>query len=340
MIQFLVVFVFVVVTGPSYAACTKEDVDLGAFIRDYVNAMHVALEKLQSNSTYLFQGEWLSQLSGGHVRLDGVEGWQSTACITPEGNPGYGLCFQPEDGQLYEAIQGVSDSWFPRAECNTGLQLAQYAVLAELFGRSLDNYFDHKEFYVGSDVSHSQSVLFQTEAGQEADLSGVNRARAVELLIGATGYLGNVFGGKFLDRPDSRGQNFLIVETSLAGITSLSRRGGAQAFSRTLRKIWELSQSVSPQEKIRMMSLLDQGRRVPRELVDPAQHRLVMMLEDHFLRDTYVYVHPLGIKNLAWHVMRLTLHNPRTPYSIEFYPNTLHGEIFSRWREMKGACDQ
>ena len=62
------------------------------------------------------------------------------------------------------------------------------------------------------------------------------------------------------------------------------------------------------------------------------------ILADPFFREFEVYVHPVGVKPLAYHFSRLLDLNPRTPFRIELGLHNLHTTIYQRWAAQRG-CD-
>jgi len=65
--------------------------------------------------------------------------------------------------------------------------------------------------------------------------------------------------------------------------------------------------------------------------VGPTTIEFLTMLQDPFLNETQIYVHPFGPRNIAWHIARLAQLNPRTPYMLRFYPDVMHRGVLNRW---------
>ena len=55
------------------------------------------------------------------------------------------------------------------------------------------------------------------------------------------------------------------------------------------------------------------------------------ILADPFFQGFEIYVHPKGVKPVAYHFARLLDRNPRTPFRIELALHNLHTTIYDRW---------
>ena len=58
---------------------------------------------------------------------------------------------------------------------------------------------------------------------------------------------------------------------------------------------------------------------------------MYLMLQDPFLRDTWIYVQPLGIQSLAFHIVLLAQRNPNTPYDLHLNTDPIHTTVFDRY---------
>ncbi len=293
-------------------------------------AATTATTKLFNNHLYSFANIFGS----GSVRMGNMsQDWTQVSCVDDD------KCWQPLSTPSH-AIDKLYTTGFA-TECATGLQVAEYSMIRELFGaEEFDKRFRNQELYVGDwdSITKSASVIHGTTGRRYNSFSGgADYARSgPQMLVGVSGYIGNVFGDKYLDVSVDRGENMLIVRTSDEAARSLASNGGLGYYNLVTHKIWELGQGRDA-ESLRQLSL---GRKIMlSEDADTIQLR--QMLTDPFLRDTVVYVHDIGFRSITQHILRLLSMNPRTPYSIRFYAESTHGEVFDRWIQMQlDNCDQ
>jgi len=297
----------------------------------YVSAaVTTATTKLFENHFYAFANIFGS----GSARMGSLpQYWTQVSCVDQD------KCWQPLSAPSY-ALSALYTTGFS-TECATGLQVAEYEMINELFGTTeFNRHFRNEELYVGDwdSITASASVIHgRTGRRYMSQDGGVSYAKAgPQMLVGVSGYIGNVLGDNYLDVSVDRGENMLIVRTSDAAAQSLLMNGGMSYYNLLAHKIWELGQGRD-EEGLRQLSL---GRKImASEDADTMQLR--QMLTDPFLRDTIVYVHDIGFRSIAQHLLRLLKLNPRTPYEMRFYAESVHGEIFDRWLQVQlDNCDQ
>ena len=221
-------------------------------------------------------------------------------------------------------------------------------------------------FYAGHDAYESPSALMgkysvETFDGPHSEVTfdWSGRARATlgpQAFIGAMGDIRSVYGPKFIDDANNKAENFIIDDVNNEALAALMAAGGVQGFDAPLSEIWQLAEKLRGEVgpaglesllvlvklgehlpvdrlplRIRVMVAMDGNVKVVRE----TYFKLAQLLSNPFLRDTKVYVHPLGVEPIAYHILRLALINPRTPFLIRFNYDTIHGEIFNRWLKIK-----
>ena len=237
-------------------------------------------------------------------------------------------------------------------------------------GKALDN-----GFYLGPDAESSHSVLFSgsvngtlvtSQDGQISltmDPTGVSRARiGSEAFVGTMGEIDSV-RPNLIDDPNNATENFIVYSTDSDALHSLIRHGGVPGFDRSLKQIWhdaevlraeigikngngdkvlqylenyERAGDVLPTRTIPPFILaLTPDNKIP--LVARTYWQLARWLNDPFFRDTLIFVQPVGLKSIAYHIMRLAIINPRTPFKIRlnFDPDTLQGAVFDHWLKTK-----
>ena len=293
-------------------------------------AVTIATTKLFENHFYSFANIFGS----GSARMGNLpQYWTQVSCVDQD------KCWQPLSAPSY-ALSALYSTSFS-TECATGLQVAEYEMISELFGANeFNRHFRNEELYVGDwdSITASASVIHgRTGRRYMSQDGGVSYAKAgPQMLVGVSGYIGNVLGDKYLDVSVDRGENMLIVRTSDAAAKSLLANGGMSYYNLLAHKIWELGLGRD-EESLRQLSL---GRKIM-GYEDQETIQLRQMLTDPFLRDTIVYVHDIGFRSIAQHLLRLLKLNPRTPYEMRFYAESIHGEIFDRWLQVQlDNCDQ
>jgi hypothetical protein len=287
----------------------------------YGPALKAAAQKLTDNHWYSFN----SFLHSGSVRLDGVDGWKRVSCSADE------KCFVPSNNA--QAINSLYSASFA-SECGSGLHLAEYSAIYELFGaQEFNTRFTAQEIFASNwpNVESSLSVIHGRTGRRYFDKDGTSYVTGdgggALALVGVPGYLGNVFGEDYLDRSADRGENFIIVSTTPAAAMAFAANQGFSGYNQIARRIWELSQGMDQQETLNL-EFFGRG-------MSPNGDEVAKLIRDPFLSQTMTYVHDVGFKSLAGHLIRLARLNPRTPYSFFFYAESTHGEIFDRWLQMK-----
>ena len=297
----------------------RSTASLCAYGTVYGEALRRASYKLLHNHFYSFN----SFLHKGSVRLAGINTWREVSCVEDE------RCFIP-NGNIAAAVNSLYTASYA-SECAAGMHLAEYSTILELFGANgINSRFRPKEFFTSDwpNIEKSQSVIHGVNGRRFFDTDGLNYARAgADLLLGVPGYLGNVYGDKYLDTTADRGENFLITSITPAAATALAKHGGLEFYNGLAKQLWELIAGMGQQESL---ALEFQGRGF-----SPNANEAAKILRDPFLAQTQTYVHGVGFKSLAGHLVRLARLNPRTPYSFFFYAEAAHGEIYDRWLKMQ-----
>jgi hypothetical protein len=326
------------------------------FQHQFNQSIETSAKILKTNHLYFFPGPIGRFVLGpGDAKLQHLSSsWSQKTCENTDGNGDSNKCFVPNDHQIHGALVDLQRGLM-EADCLTGLELVEYSALEQLFGdKKIEKYFTSENFYVGSNYYSSGSILGQNSRAIE-DWYGLIRAQSgPNAFIGAPGILLNTKGDKYLDDADNKGENFVITEMTQNAVTALRSHGGLPGYDSLLNEIWQRSQDLTSFQ-IRQLEVdeIAGGKLTPEDLplplgVDPqaaiylATHplkdenfnKLIQILNDPFLSETKVYVHPVGFRSLAWHILRVSRLNSRTPYKLGFYPDTIHGEIFDRWLKM------
>jgi len=312
----------------------------------YTHALLQATQSLKSDHLYWFTPDLIKDnlVEGGLSSH-----WQKIQCSQAE-------CIQPLQSQNSIAVDSLYHSFY-LSDCGLGLQMAEYATAKELLGDEVfDRVFAANEIRVGqwSDVQSSQSFTHGVSARKILPPQGLDYARSgYRSFIGVSGYIGAQKDATFLDDFSNGHENFVIVKSSAAAGQAWLARGGLQAYTAYLEKIWEFSRNVPPDELQAMENMARQGTldgatdlQIQKNLPGDTQELFVSdyaepfarLLSDPFLRDTVLYVHPMGERSLAWHILRLARINSRTPYALFFYNDTAHAEVMDRW--LKAQLDQ
>jgi len=307
-----------------------------AFQNQYKKAVTVATRKLQKNHLYWFTPFWTQD----NIKLWSLKKeWQEIPCSG-------GNCFVPQ--ALVPALDALKTSFYS-TDCAAGLQIATYVAAQELFGsEALSQIVSLSEIVIGDwpVVQNSNSLTFGLRARKIQPRAGLAYGRSGPYsFAGVPGYLGAVYGESFLDNKTNQGENFLITEVSSAGAESFLNNGGLPYYKGYLSKFWESTQGLQPEELQALQSLAEMNRlkgatdlQVQRQIRESANvivsnraMQAAALLNDPFLIDTQIYVHPVGVQSIAWHLLRLAQLNSRTPYELFFYADTAHAEIFDRW---------
>ncbi len=227
-----------------------------------------------------------------------------------------------------------------RAECGVGRQVAQYAMLAELFGHAgFDRAFRREEIVIGTfnKLGRSESILLGSSRGEMfADgLARKTSALGRQAFNGAPGFLHHVFDASTLDDINNQAQNFVVYDVDALAADALRQHGGFAHYNRINRRIWELSQPFQVRGRRWFERLLvESDPRLSRRLTarERALHaELRGLLDDPFYRGFRVYGHPHGVKPIGYFVARMLDRNPRTPFRVELALHNLHTEVYERF---------
>jgi hypothetical protein len=289
-----------------------------AFSFQLGNATRRAVDRLVQNRDFRFsslQLGWIGFGFGGAER----DGWTAIRS--------FGRGFQPARAPS-QAIEGFYRGSV-RAECGVGRQIAQYATQYELHGaEGFDRSFAPEEIVIGTfrQLHGTRSVLLGASAGEFA-----RDGRAV-----AASAMGrHVFGPESLDDVDNQAENFVVYDVSPRAAQALRAAGGFEAFNRQARKLWELSRTLDLVSRGSYERLLFERDAALLARLAPRKRRVVermqAILDDPFFQGFDIYVHPKGVKPVAYHFARLLDLNPRTPFRIELGLHNLHTTMYRRW---------
>lgn len=293
------------------------------------DATRRAVDRLAGNDRFRFsslQSGWIGFGPGGAAR----DGWEPTRS--------FGRGFRPA-GAPSTAIDGFL-AGSVRAECGVGRQIAQYAALRELFGDAgFDAVFSRDEIIVGTfrQLGRSASVLLGTSAGEftRDGRARLAAAQGRQAFSGLPGFIFHVFDARALDDADNQAENFVVYAVSDRAARSLREAGGFEPFNRRARELWELSRTLDLISRRSYERILHERDASLRSRLPPRKRRVIermdAILADPFFREFEVYVHPVGVKPLAYHFSRLLDLNPRTPFRIELGLHNLHTTIYRRW---------
>lgn len=288
-----------------------------------------AVDRLVANERFRFtalQTGWIGFGAGGARR----DGWRRVRS--------FGRGYVPA-GPPSAAIAGFYAGSM-RAECGVGRQIAQYAALYELFGPAeFDAAFERGEIMLGTfnALAGSDSVLLGRGAGPLARDGRAEQAARLgrQAFAGRPGFIFHVFGPETLDDIANQAENFVVYDVSAGAAAALRAAGGFEPFNRQARELWELSRRTGLTAQRVHQRLLYHDEPALWERIDPALHptlrRMRAILDGPFFRGFRVYVHPRGVRPVAYHFARLLDRNPRTPFRIELGNHNLHGEIYRRW---------
>jgi hypothetical protein len=322
---------------------------LCAFQGIFNNAVRKATRDLDSNHLYWFTTLPGSLIDPGNTRFELLKNWERVKCVDSENKFG---CYAPVQGHIYDALVELRHKLFETG-CWTGLELAEYEAVGSIFGREkTDTIFTPDRFYVGDDITQSQSLIFGAQSYVMLDDGGgLARARlGTEAMVGMPGILTSVYPDRVNDF-NNESQNFLVYKMSSDALTAFVNRGGVAGYDSILEQIWQLSHkyknSLQSLEVLARYGLTIPNRKLPTSMTgagvwaaqmqppDPTYLDFVAKLNDPFLRETVLYVHPLGFKTLAYHILRSARLNPKTPFKVLLKKDTIHGEIFEQWLKMK-----
>jgi hypothetical protein len=308
------------------------------FQEQYNFALEKAAKKLKRNHLYVFRPFWVSD----NIRMGWLKkSWQNNHCPKR-------ICYSPQSGKNSEAIDSLYTHLFS-SDCSRGLQLVEYAATKELFGREkFQTKFSAEEIFVADwpDIETSNSFTHGQKSRKFFSEEGIAYGKAGEsTFIGASGYVGSTLDESYLDDLANRNENFIIGKITAAASNSFVAHGGLSFYKKYLYEIWQLSQKVSPEEleaienaaywhQLSTITDIQLQQLIPRDknrIVSDEAMEIVTKLKEPFLHETQIYVHPFGLRNFSWHIARLARINPRMPYSIAFYKDATHAEIYDRW---------
>ncbi|WP_377004345.1 hypothetical protein [Coralloluteibacterium thermophilus] len=292
------------------------------------DATRRAAERLQANPGYRFsalQLGWIGFGAGGARS----QGWERTRS--------FGRRYQPSGSHL-AAIETFY-SGRVRSECGVGRQVAQLATLAELFGPAFETEFTAGELSIGTFVSlhDSDSVLLGRAAGDVLGDAKARRAAALgpQALVGLPGFVEHVFDRDSLDDINNQAENFVVTAVAPEAAAALRRHGGFEHYDRINREVWRLAQDLAPPGRRGFERLLYERDPRLRAGLDAEAAAVVAridaLLDDPFYRGFEIYVHPMGIRPIGYHIVRLLDRNPRTPYATELVLHNMHTTLFRRW---------
>lgn len=227
-----------------------------------------------------------------------------------------------------------------RSECGVGRQVAQLATLRELFGdAAFDRAFSADELSIGTFLTlhRTDSILLGAHAGTFFADGKAEKTAAMgrQAFMGAPGFIAHVFDRAFLDDANNQAENFIVTDVSEEAAEALAAHGGLRHYDAVNREIWALSRRIEVRGLRRFERLLIDGDAALRRRLDAPERealaRMEALLDDPFYRGFVVYVHPMGVKPIGWHVARLLDRNPRTPYAIDLALHNLHTTLYRRW---------
>lgn len=210
------------------------------------------------------------------------------------------------------------------AECAAAKQIAQVASLYENFGTELNNLLHPREIGVGLWQRYLESPAIRARVplliGRAHRQSALRNLASLGRYAfnGQMGYIRPDRGRNFIDSADNLGQNFIITEVNNNAVFALRNRARPlQELNAITRDLWS-----------KYAALLERG--LPVKALRKQMHA-ELLEADPFFSDIKVYVHPLGIKNFAYHIARQFRFNPRTSYSFEMYEDYLYGFAYRRY---------
>ena len=220
------------------------------------------------------------------------------------------------------------------AECAAAAQIAQLALYSEHYGAFTDAMLHPRDVGIGIWPQYIRNPSIAEKS--PLLVNSRKRKRALKLLAalgkgafyGQSGYIKPHRNMDFIDSIDNRGQNFVIVDITENAIDALRQR------DRPLKELSSLSKKIWKRYKKR----LDAGE--DKESL-AAEMTLELESQDAFFRDIKIYVHPLSVKNFAFHVGRQFKWNPRTPFVFEVYEDYQSGYFFDRYIDYRlKQCSQ
>ena len=278
--------------------------------REYIDAIKVAIVNLTANKEFEF-------IVGGSDPRDPFippdESWVSA------GNRGYDL----PSSSVSSAIDSLYNKPFI-AECAAATQIAQLSILKEHYGVFTDAMVQPREVGIGIWPEYIKAPSIA--AHEPLLLDSRQRKRALKELAtlgkgafyGQSGYLRPYKGDEFVDSIDNRGQNFVIVDLNDKVVSTLRAR------SQPLKELNKISRNVWKKYRKKLREGNDKEQ-LSEQMKDELE------ATDPFFRNVMVYVHPLSVRNFAYHIARQFKWNPRTPYIFEVYEDFQSGYFHRRY---------
>jgi len=299
------------------------------------DAARRAASRLQANPGYRFTGlqaGWISFGAGGARS----QGWVPFRSL--------GRGYQPAAGNS-RALDAFYEGRV-RSECGVGRQVAQLATQRELYGDAgFDAAFSAGELSIGTfrTLHDTDSILLGRHAGPFlADGKAVaSAALGRQAFMGVPGFLEHARPLRFVDDISNRAENFIVVDVSAAAAQALAAGGGLAAYDVRNRQLWQLARQMEGPTRPRLEPLLVDRDPARRARLDPARRAVLAqmekLLDDPFYRGFMVYVHPMGVRPIGYHVVRLLDRNPRTPFTIDLGLHNLHAALYHRWVDYRLA---
>lgn len=295
----------------------------------YAAATRAAIDWLVANDDFRFSGLQARWVSFGW-KGPAARGWRPLAS--------FGRAYVPR-GSNTEAITAFFRAPV-RGECGLGRQVAQYATLAELFGREgFDTAFAADEIAIGTfrRIEQTPSVIRGSGAGvMFADGSGRKSAqRGRQAFVGAPGFIVHVFDRSTLRDMPNQALNFVVYDVDAAAAAALRARGGFAHYNAQNEALWRLSREIDPRDYRGYERLLHRRDETLAKRLPPAARaalaRMRAILDDPFYAGFRIYVHDHGVKPVGYHIARELDRNPDTPYRIELALHNIETEIFDRY---------
>lgn len=304
-----------------------------AFSLKLGKAARAATFRLQANRGYRFSALQLGWIGFG-ISGAKAQGWQRFRS--------FGRGYQPSGSNVL-AMEAFYRGRV-RSECGVGRQVAQLAMVRELFGdEAFDRDFSAGELSIGTFLTlhETDSILLGRHAGELfADGKAVKTSqRGRQAFMGAPGFIEHAFDASHLDDIHNQAENFVVVDVSPQAAERLAQHGGFAHYDKINRRIWELSRSLRGQGWRRFERLLHERDPALRKNLTEEQRvtlaQIDALMADPFYEGFMIYVHPKGVKPIGYHIARLLDRNPRTPYAIDLALHNLHGNIYQRWLESR-----
>ncbi|HEY0333392.1 MAG TPA: hypothetical protein VGC74_06725 [Stenotrophomonas sp.] len=293
------------------------------------DAARRAAQRLQDNPGFRFTRVQLGWIGFGWGGAQ-AQGWQPVRA--------WGRGFQPADGNA-RALQAFYSGQV-RAECGVGRQVAQLATQRELYGDvGFDAAFSPGELSIGTfnALHDTDSILLGRHAGERFADGKAKRTSAMgrQAFMGVPGFIEHAYSQWYLDDISNRAENFIVVDVDEAAAQALAEHGGLSYYDEINHRLWALSRQLPGGGKRYFERLLQEHDPRLRARLDPHARQVVAMM-DHLLADPFyqgfvVYVHPLGIRPIGFHIARLLDRNPRTPFTVDLALHNLHDELYHRW---------